>query len=512
MAAEQLFRARQVQGAPRRVDWLVVRRLHEATATALAEELKARPALTGAAQQELARTLIQDGIDDLVRERMRAGQAVPTPADEQAIAEAVFAAQFGLGRLQPYVDDPLVENIEAHGHDNVWIGYADGRDVRVDPIADSDEDLLRQLQHIAARLGRAERTLTTASPLLTMRLPDGSRLAAVIETVPRPQLVIRRHRIRNADLDDLVGLAAIDRPLAEFLRAAVRARKNIVVTGGQGAGKTLLLRALANELPVEENLATIEKHFELLLHELPDRHPRVVPFEAREGTGERGPDGRRLGEVTLTELVEHALVMNVSRVWLGEVRGEEAWPLIEVMEAGEGGSCCTLHARSAHHAFERLANLCMRNRAAVTPEHAFRSCASAIDLIVHISTVARRSACAATSRPRTVETQPPVSLQSHRMPPGGGPPPPASRRLAPATGRKHIRQQDHQPSSVAEGLWHLATTSWTPLHSVLVLAAMWPLAQARPRCVPRRPAGGELSHQMRHKARSSPECKTCVGS
>ncbi|WP_448642310.1 ATPase, T2SS/T4P/T4SS family [Geodermatophilus sp. URMC 63] len=240
---------RGLDAPPGSLDWALVRRLHETTATALAGELKRRPTLTTVAQQELARTLIQDGIDELVRERMRTGQAVPTAAEESAIAEAVFAAQFGLGRLQPYIDHPQVENIEAHGHDNVWIGYADGRDVRVGPIADSDEDLVRQLQHIAARLGRAERTLTTASPLLTMRLPDGSRLAAVIETVPRPQLVIRRHRIRNVDLDDLIGLAAIDRPLAEFLRAAVRARKNIVVTGGQGAGKTLLLRALANELP-----------------------------------------------------------------------------------------------------------------------------------------------------------------------------------------------------------------------------------------------------------------------
>jgi len=372
------------------VDWRVIRRLHEETATALAEELKRRPELSTSAQQEFARTLIQDGIDGVVRERMRAGEPVPSPHEERAIAAAVFAAQFGLGRLQPYVDDPRVENIEAHGYDNVWIGYGDGRDVRGLPIADSDDDLVQQLRHIAARLGRAERTLTTASPLLTMRLPDGSRLAAVIETVPRPQVVIRRHRIRNVDLDDLIKLRAVDRPLAEFLRAAIRARKNIVITGSQGAGKTLMLRTLANELPPEETLATIEKHFELLLHELPDRHPRVVPFEAREGTGERGLDGRRLGEVTLTELVEHALVMNVSRVWLGEVRGEEAWPLIEVMEAGEGGSCCTLHARSAHHAFERLANLCMRGRAAVTPEHAYRSCASAVDLVVHIQTVDER--------------------------------------------------------------------------------------------------------------------------
>jgi pilus assembly protein CpaF len=376
--------------APAPLDWALVRRLHEATATALAEELKRRPSLPLTAQQELARTLIQDELDQLMRDRLRTGRAVPSPEEESALAEAAFAAQFGLGRLQPYVDDPRVENIEAHGFDNVWVGYADGRDVRVDAIADSDEDLVRQLQHIAARLGRSERTLTTASPLLTMRLPDGSRLAAAIETVPRPQLVIRRHRIRNVDLSDLARLGAVDRALAEFLRAAIRARKNIVIAGGQGAGKTFMLRALANELPVEEGLATIEKHFELLLHELPDRHPRVVPFETREGTGERGLDGRRLGEVTLSELVEQSLVMNVSRVWLGEVRGEEAWPLIEVMEAGEGGSACTLHARSARHAIERLANLCMRGRPSVTPEHAYRSCATAVDLIVHIATVDER--------------------------------------------------------------------------------------------------------------------------
>jgi pilus assembly protein CpaF len=122
---------RRLEASPASVDWALVHRLHEVTATALAEELKHRPTLSTVAQQELARTLVQDGLDELVRQRMRAGQAVPTPYEERAIAEAVFAAQFGLGRLQPYVDDPQVENIEAHGHDNVWIGYADGRDVRV---------------------------------------------------------------------------------------------------------------------------------------------------------------------------------------------------------------------------------------------------------------------------------------------------------------------------------------------------------------------------------------------
>ena len=111
MSAEQLDLGRSLPAVRPQVDWPLVRRLHETTATALAEELKRRPSLGSAAEQELARTLIQDGMDALVRERMRAGQAVPSPDEELAIAEAVFAAQFGLGRLQPYVDDPRVENI-----------------------------------------------------------------------------------------------------------------------------------------------------------------------------------------------------------------------------------------------------------------------------------------------------------------------------------------------------------------------------------------------------------------
>ena len=215
-----------------------------------------------------------------------------------------------------------IENIEINGCDQVWVSYADGREAPGPPVADSDAELIELLQLLAARTVGNERSFTTASPTLHVRLDDGSRLAAVAWTTPRPQVVIRRHRVRDVDLDDLIGLGTVDPCLAAFLRAALRAGKNIIVTGLQNAGKTTLIRALANEFPPLERFATIEREYELHLHELPDRHPRIVAMEAREGSSERDATGRRAGEVTLTHLVRTALRMNLRRIIVGEVRGE----------------------------------------------------------------------------------------------------------------------------------------------------------------------------------------------
>ena len=148
-------------------------------------------------------------------------------------ARAVMAALFGLGRLQPLVDDPAVENIEVDGHDSVWVSYADGHDQPGPPVADSDEELIEILQLLAACTGSAERTFSSAHPSLHLRLDDGSRLAAMAWTTPKPHVVIRRHRVRDVDLDDLVRLGTLDTALAAFLRAAIRAGKNTVVTGLQ---------------------------------------------------------------------------------------------------------------------------------------------------------------------------------------------------------------------------------------------------------------------------------------
>jgi Flp pilus assembly CpaF family ATPase len=367
-----------------------VRALRERVADRLAARLREATGVDERARRELGRALVEEEIASWADSRVMVGEDAPDAAEERALAAAVFASLFGLGRLQPLVDEPGVENIEINGCDQVWLCHADGRIERGAPVADSDAELVALLQQVAARAGRA---LSTADPRLHLALPDGSRLAAMIATVPRPQVVIRRHRARDSTLDELVGLGTLDELLAEFLGACVLARKNIIVTGRQNAGKTTLVGALAHEIHPLERFATIEREYELFLHEMPDRHPRVVAMQAREAVGETGADGRPAGEVSVRELVADALRMNLTRIIVGEARGDEALPMLQAMTTGDGGSLCTVHARSARHAVERLVTLCLMGPAAGGPPgrmsdvFAYRLFADAVDFIVHIRMV-----------------------------------------------------------------------------------------------------------------------------
>ena len=362
----------------------LVREVRRMVAERLAARLQSESVTDPAARRELARSLLADELAARARTRVAAGLE-PWPVDtEMGIAAGVMAALFGLGRLQPLVDDPNVENIEVDGHDSVWLSYADGHDQRGPAVADSDEELIEILQLLAARSGSDERTFTSAHPSLHLRLEDGSRLAAMAWTTPRPHVVIRRHRVRDVDLDDLVRLGTLDPTLAAFLRAAIRAGKNIVVTGLQNAGKTTLIRALANEFTPMERFATIEKEYELHLHSLPERHPRVVAMEGREGSAEKDAHGRRAGQVTLTDLVHDALRMNLRRIIVGEVRGPEVLPMLEAMSTGDG-SLCTVHARTAQHAIDRIVTLCLSAGVSMTEAFAYRLLAGSVDLVVHLT-------------------------------------------------------------------------------------------------------------------------------
>jgi Flp pilus assembly CpaF family ATPase len=358
------------------VDPVLVREVRRAVAEELAVHLQGEQVHDAGARRELARALLAAQLADRARARVRSGDD-PWPVEqEMAIARAVMAALFGLGRLQPLVDDPDVENIEVDGHERVWISYSDRPDESGLPIADSE--LIEMLQLLAARTGSAERTFSSAHPTLHLRLDDGSRLTAMAWTTPKPHLVIRRHRVRDVDLDDLVGLGTLDTALAAFLRAAIRSGKNVIVTGLQNAGKTTLIRAMANEF------ATIEKEYELHLHDLPDRHPRVVAMEAREGSAEKDANGHRAGEITLTDLVTDALRMNLRRIIVGEVRGGEVLPMLEAMSTGDG-SLCTLHARTAQHAIDRIVTLCLSAGVAMTDTFAYRLLAGSVDFFVHVA-------------------------------------------------------------------------------------------------------------------------------
>ncbi len=357
--------------------------MRRAVSDALAIRLRESPVADPSARRELARALMTDVLVSRSRERVHEGLRPWSVDEEFAIADRVMDSIFGMGRLQPLIDDPLIENIEVTGYDQVWIAYADGREVRGAPVAGSDAELVELVQALASRTGQAERSFSTATPCLHLRLDDGSRLTAMAWVTPRPVVVIRRHRVRDVTLGQMVQWGSMSQAVAAFLAAAIRAGRNIIVTGAQNAGKTTLLRALAAEFGPMERFATIEREHELHLHELTQRHPRVVAMEARIGSSERDATGRSAGEVSLADLVVDALRMNVRRVIVGEVRGSEVIPMLTAMSVGDG-SMCTLHARTATKALDRIVNLCLERGGGMTDSFAYRAAADGIDFIVHL--------------------------------------------------------------------------------------------------------------------------------
>ena len=331
----------------------------------------------------MGRVIIGELLEAETAERIAAGVPTWTRAEEAAMAAAVEAALFGLGRLQPLVDDDRVENIIITGHDQVTLELTDGRLVPGPDVADSDAELIDFLVFLASRSEVNARPFSQAQPRLHLRLDGGARLAAAAWVTPRPSVVIRRHRLRQVTLADLVDIGTLTPVAASFLAAAVKARRSIVVTGAQGAGKTTLVRALCAEIPTHEAIGTFETEYELHLHELREQHPIVFAWEARPGSGERGPDGRQAGEFTLSEALFDSFRFNLSRQIVGEVRGHEILAMLKAMESG-AGSISTTHAPSAEGAIAKLVTCAMEAGPHVTHDYAVRAIAAAIDVVVHV--------------------------------------------------------------------------------------------------------------------------------
>ncbi len=204
-----------------------------------------------------------------------------------------------------------------------------------------DAELIELIRTLAARVGLGERRFDLASPRLSLQLPDGSRLFAVMAVTGRPCVSIRRHRFMKVTLDDLVGARHARRGVwpSSWPPAWLPAR-TCLVTGGTGAGKTTMLRALCAEIPPSERLVTIEDALELGLDRDPEAHPDAVAMQARE------PNVEGEGEVTQADLVRWALRMSPDRVLVGEIRGAEVIPMCNAMTQGNDGSMATLHANS----------------------------------------------------------------------------------------------------------------------------------------------------------------------
>jgi pilus assembly protein CpaF len=365
------------------LDWGLIAALRAQASEQLSQAIAAdRARLDRASQQELGRSIVLELIDSALADEVNAGGTAWTITHQDAMARAVFDALFRLGRLQPLVDDDRVENIIITGHDRVMLELIDGSLTRGTAVADSDEELIDFLVFLASRSEVNARGFSEAQPKLHLRLDGGARLAAAAWVTPRPSVVIRRHRLMSITLDELVDRDMLSPVAASFLRAAVRARKSIVVSGSQGAGKTTLVRALCAEIDPLEAIGTFETEYELHLHEL-DRHEIVHAWEARPGSGERGLDGRQAGEFTLDEALVDSFRFNLSRQIVGEVRGSEIWAMIKAMESGTG-SISTTHASDAVAAVRKLVTCAMEAGPHVTHGLATSKLAATIDLIVHL--------------------------------------------------------------------------------------------------------------------------------
>lgn len=364
------------------LDWAQIKSLRVAATTAIAEQRT--PHATEEEEHALGRRVIADLVDRMIADEMRMGMQ---PDDEKAgkIRRAVFDALFGLGRLQPLIDSKWIENIELHGCDVVHIELKDGTMCDGPAVADSDEELIADLQFWASRTREHPRPFSPATPEMNLPLGESARLAAFAWVTLRPMVTIRLHGMVDVSFDDLIAKDTLTPLAANFLGAVVRAGESIVVSGAQGAGKTTLCRALCAALPPTERIITFETDRELHLEQMPNKHPRVFGIEARQGQGEFRPDGREAGKFEISEALIGSLRHNADRLLVGEVRGGEIMAMIQAMQGGRG-SISTTHARSARDTYNKLVTCCLEVPG-VSEVYATRTIASAINYVAFIKKV-----------------------------------------------------------------------------------------------------------------------------
>jgi pilus assembly protein CpaF len=292
--------------------------------------------------------------------------------ERESIITDVFHELFGLGPLESLLSDPTVSDILVNRANQIYI-ERDGRLEASDLVFKDDQHLLRIIERIVSSVGRR---VDESSPMVDARLPDGSRVNAIIPplALDGPVLSIRRFRTDRLGAADLVKQLSLTQPMLDFLHAAVAARLNILVSGGTGAGKTTLLNVLSSFISDRERVVTIEDAAELMLRQ---RH--VVRLETRP------PNIEGKGAVAQRQLLINALRMRPDRIVVGEVRGEEALDMLQAMNTGHEGSLTTIHANSPRDALYRLDTMVAMANLNI-PEKAVRQqIASAVHIVVQLT-------------------------------------------------------------------------------------------------------------------------------
>jgi len=332
----------------------------------------------GSQEEERVRAIIDDEV--AAHERRAVTTNTPLLVDADGVRRRLFDSVFGLGILQPLMVDPRVEEIIVNGPLRVFT-IRDGHKQQVPGVYFENDDELRQL--VKRVVSGAGRRLDEASPMVDVRLRDGSRLNAVIAPASThwTSITIRKFVLRAQSLDQLVQLGALSVPAAEFLDAAVQAGLNILVSGPTGSGKTTLLNALgASIVGLDERVITVEEVPELMLDR---RLPDCVALQVR------GKNVEGVGEITIRDLVRNALRMRPTRIIVGEVRGAEALDMLLAMNTGHEGSLTTIHGNSPRDALDRLATLAMMAGERLAGDELVRMVSRTIELVVQLRVVAR---------------------------------------------------------------------------------------------------------------------------
>ncbi|HEX6309312.1 MAG TPA: CpaF family protein [Longimicrobiales bacterium] len=292
--------------------------------------------------------------------------------ERESVIQQILDEIFGLGPLEPLMHDPNISDIMVNGPKKVYIERA-GKLHETD-VAFQDAQHLRQvIDRIVSNVGRR---IDDSSPMVDARLPDGSRVNAVIQPIALdgPYLSIRKFKRDTLSGEDLLRAKSLTEPMLQLLNGIVRARLNVLISGGTGAGKTTLLNILSSYIPLDESIVTIEDSAELQL-----RQPNVRRMETRPPN----IDGR--GEIAQRNLVINALRMRPDRIIVGEVRGAEAVDMLQAMNTGHDGSLTTLHANTPRDALARLETMVSMS-ALRLPERAMRQqIASAIDIVIQVT-------------------------------------------------------------------------------------------------------------------------------
>src|ERR671917_1288157 len=295
---------------------------------------------------------------------------VLTTAERTRLIRQVIDEAIGLGVLEPLLADPTVTEIMVNGTSEIFV-ERDGRLQRADIRFGDEAQLYQTIDRIVSQVNRR---VDESSPMVDARLPSGERVNVIIPPLALrgPTLTIRRFP-RLFTLEQLVALESIDRPTEQLLRAFVRAKFNVVISGGTGAGKTTLLNALSAAVPASERVITVEDNAELRMQQ-----PHVVSLEARPSNVE----GR--GEVSIRDLVRNSLRMRPDRIIVGEVRGAETLDMLQALNTGHEGSLVTVHANSADDAMHRLETLATMSDLQLPFEALRDQINNAIDVIVQI--------------------------------------------------------------------------------------------------------------------------------